>query len=76
MIRFSLPVTSAQCNIGAEKYPDSSISLNYDDEGYSQGYRLKKEGFKDLTKDDILEPCIRYNDFRSSNDGNVIGYTL
>ena len=33
-----LPVTSAQCIIGTEKYPDVGILLNYDDDDYSQGY--------------------------------------
>ena len=30
------PVTSAQCIIGIEKYPDSGILLNYDDDDYNQ----------------------------------------
>ena len=33
-----LPVTSAQCSIGTERYPDSAILLNYDDDDYSHGY--------------------------------------
>ena len=33
-----MPITSAQCVIGTEKYPDSAILLNYDDDDYSQGY--------------------------------------
>ena len=70
------PVTSAQCNIETEKYPDSAILINYNDDDYSQGYGLIKQAFKDLTKDDILEPYISDNDFRLSNDGNNIGYNL
>ena len=31
-IFFRLPVTGAQCIIPTEKYPDSSIKLNYDDD--------------------------------------------
>ena len=31
-----LPVVSAQCIIGREKYPDAGILLNYDDDDYSQ----------------------------------------
>ena len=31
-------VTSAQCLIGTEKYPDSGILLNYNDDNYKQGY--------------------------------------
>ena len=55
---YSPPVTSTQCIIGTEKYLDSAILLNYNDDDYSQGYGLKKQAFKDLTKDDILEPYI------------------
>ena len=69
-------VTSAQCIIGTEKYPDSGILLNYNDENYSQGYGQIKEAFKALTKDDILQPYISDADFRSSNDGNNIGYNI
>ena len=69
-------VTSAQCIIGTEKYPDSAILLNYNDDDYTQGYRLIKQAFKDLAKDDILEPYISDNGFRSSNDGHNIGYNL
>ena len=52
-----LAVVSAQCVIGTEKYPDTGISLNYDDDDdYSQGYHQIKEAFKALTKDEILQP--------------------
>ena len=47
-------VTSAQCIIGTEKYPDSEILLKYNDDDYSQGYGLIKQAFKELTKDDIF----------------------
>ena len=70
------PVTSAQCIIGTEKYPDSGILLNYEDDDYSQGYGQIKEAFKALTKDDLLQPYISEHDFRSSNDGNNIGYNI
>ena len=70
------PVTSAQCIIGTEKYPDSAISLNYNDDDYSQGYAQIKQAFKALTKDDVLQPYICENDFRSDNNGNNIGYNI
>ena len=38
-----LPVVSAQCVIGTEKYPDAGILLNYDDDDYSQGYHQIKK---------------------------------
>ena len=71
-----LPITSAQCIISTENYPDSAILINYDDDDYNQGYGLINEAFKVLTKDDILETYISDNDFRSSIDGNNIGYNL
>ena len=71
-----LPVVSAQCIIGTEKYPDAGILLNYDDD-YSQGYHQIKEAFRALTKDDILQPYISEADFRTSNVAvNDIGYNL
>ena len=72
-----LPVVSAQCIIGTEKYPDAGILLNYDDDDYSQGYHQIKEAFRALTKDDILQPYISEADFRRSNVAvNDIGYNL
>ena len=50
---YRLPVTSSQCVIGTEKYPDNSILLIYDDNDYSQAYGQNKEAFKAVTKDDI-----------------------
>ena len=69
-------VTSAQCIIGTEKCPDNGILLNYNDDDYSQGYGQIKEAFKALTKDNLLQPYISDGDFRSSNDGNNIGYNI
>ena len=71
-----LPVTSAQVIIGTERYPDSGILLNYDDDNYSQGYGQIKEAFRALTQDDILKPYISEDDFRSSNNANDIGYNI
>ena len=71
-----LLITSAQCNISTEKYPDSAILLNNDDDDYNQCNGLIKETFKAFTKDDILEPYISEHDFRTSNDGSKIGYNL
>ena len=38
-----LPVYSAQCIIGTEKYPDAGIILTYVDDDYSQRYAQIKE---------------------------------
>ena len=66
---------SVKCVIGTEKYPDAGILIIFDDE-FSQGYGQIKEVFRALTKDDILEPYKSDNDFRSSNNGNDVGYNL
>ena len=50
--------------------------MNYNDDEYSQGYTQIREAFRALSKDDILKPYISDNDFRSTNDGNNIGYNL
>ena len=75
-----LPVTSAQCIIGTETYLDSAISLNHHDDDYSQGYGHIQASFKCLKclllKDDILQPYITEDDYRSSNEGNKIGYNI
>ena len=72
-----LPVISAQVVIGTKRYPDSGILLIYDDDDdYSPGYGLIKEAFKALTKDDVLQPYISEDDFRSSNEGNKNGYNI
>ena len=69
------PVTSAQCILGTENYPDSAILLICDDDDdYSQGIGQIKEAFKALTKDDILQSYISDHDFRSSNNDDDIGY--
>ena len=72
-----LPVVSVQCVIGTEKYPDAGIVLNYNDDDYAQGYHQIKEAFKALTKDNISQPYISEEDFRSSNAAvNDVGYNL
>ena len=69
-----LPVVSAQCIIGTEKDPDVVISLNYDDDDYSQGYDQIKVVLRTLRKNDILQPYIsddniRFSNVRADNDG-------
>ena len=71
-----LPVISAQVVTGTERYPDTGILLRYNDDDYSQDYGQIKEAFKALTKDDILQPYISEDDFRSSNDVDNIGYNI
>ena len=69
-------VTSAECIIRTESYPDSGKFLNEDDEYYSLNYGQIKEAFRVLTIDDMLKQNISDNDFRSSNNINDIGCKL
>ena len=61
---FRLPIISAQVIIGTRKYPDGAISVNYNDDDYSQGYGQINEASEALTKDHILQPYITENDSR------------
>ena len=65
MVLFQLTITSYQCVIGTEKYPDAGIILSYDNDNYSQGYSQIKKTFKNLTKDDMLQPYRFDDDFIS-----------
>ena len=72
-----LPVASAQCITGTEKYPDALIWLNFYDDDFSQGCGQINEAFRALTKSGILQPYISDDDFRSSNvRADDVGYTL
>ena len=71
-----LPVSSVQCIIGTERYPDSAILINFDDDGYSQGHGQSKEAFGALTKNNILQPFMSEDDYRASNDGDDNGYNI
>ena len=73
---YRMPVTTAQCIIGTEKYPNSALLLNYDDDNFSQGYGQIKEAFKALTKVDILQPYLSEDNFRSNINGDNIGYNI
>ena len=66
-----LPVTSVQCITWAKSYPDAGILINYNDDDLGHGYAQIKEVFRALTKDDILQPHISKDVFRSSNAGVV-----
>ena len=68
-----LPIRSAQCFIGTDKYPDVGILSNYDDDDYSRGSGQIKEASRALTKDEIRQPYSNEDDFRSSNDGSANG---
>ena len=71
-----LPVNSAQCFIGSERYPVSAILLNFDYDDYSQGYGQIKEAFRALTKRNRLQTYISEDDYKSSSNVNDIGYKI
>ena len=64
-----MPIVSAQCIIGNEKYPDTGILLNFDDDDYSQGYHQIKEAFRALIHYIMLPNYISEDEYRSNNDG-------
>ena len=73
-----LPVNSAQCIIGLEKYPDADVSLGYDvDDDHSQGYSQIKETFRASTTKVIFQLYLSDHDFRSWNNRvDDVGYKL
>ena len=72
-----IPVVSAQCVIGTDKFADTELILNYDDDEYSHGYSQIKEVFRALTKDNILQPYISDDNSRTSNvRADDVGYSL
>ena len=73
---YRLPIVSAQCIIGNEKYPDTGISPNFNEDDYSQGYHQIKGAFRALTHDNTHQPYKIENDCRSSNAGDKKGYTI
>ena len=62
-----LPIVSAQGVIGTEKYPDAGVLIKCDNDDNSQGYTHIRKVFRASTKDDILQPYITLENFRSSN---------
>ena len=50
--------------------------MNYNDDVCSQGYGQKKEAFRALRKDNILQQYISEDDFRSSSKANDVGYNI
>ena len=61
------PVTTAQCNIGTEEYPDAAIVLNYDGNDYSQGYGQIEKVWRAPTRNEILQTVLSDQDLRSLN---------
>ena len=72
-----LLVIIARCIIGTKKHPDSGILYTYDDDDDSQAYAQIKEVLRVLTKDNVLQPYIADDDFRSAITGfNEIEYNI
>ena len=79
---YGLPLTSAQCKIGAKRYPDAAILIYLKDDIYSQRHGQNKETFRVLTKNDMLKPYISDHEVRSTSvinageDDNTVRYNL
>ena len=59
-----------------KKYPDACININHpDDENFESDQQII-EAFKCQTREDILRPHMFDRAFRSSNDGNDVGYNF
>ena len=70
-------VSSAQYMIGTEKHPDSGILLKYNHDDYSQGFaQIEDAKLLELFQKTIYSNHVSENDFRSTNEGNNIGYNL
>ena len=67
-----LPVTSARSNFGTEKNSVAATILNHNDDDYTQVYSQIKEAFRALPKNDIPQPFISDDDFRSLNTGGDV----
>ena len=50
-----------------KKHPHASMLLNYEGDDYSQGSSQIKKAFRALTKDNIPQPYISDDNFRTSN---------
>ena len=52
----TLPINSAHCKIGTEKYPDAVLKLLYGENKFRLGYGESVSFFKHIRKDYILQP--------------------
>ena len=71
-----LPIVIAQGIIGNEKYPDTGILLNFNDDDYSQRYHQIKKAFRALSHDNTLQLYISENDYKSDEMGNDVIYII
>ena len=68
------PVRSVRNIIRTEKSPDSVVLKNFDDNSYSQGCGQIEAAFRALTRDDLPKPYMSDHHFRSTKEGNDVGY--
>ena len=61
------PAMFAQYNIGTEINPDAGLNLYHAEDNYNQGKSQNVSCFKDLTKDDILQPHLSQKHFLTKN---------
>ena len=68
-------MVNAQCSIGSEKFPDTGINCNIADVKNSQSHGEIVSCFRNLAKNNILQPYITQKDYVTSNiysDGNPV----
>ena len=75
-IFFRLPVTGAQCIIGAETYSDVGIKLCNGFNDSSVGCGLIKEVFRILTIVNNLQPCLSDHDSRVEFCDNIYVFDI
>ena len=61
-----LPISSAVCKIGSEKYPDDEIECDYDRDKYDQAYYEIENFYSLKSETNILNPFIDLNKFRTN----------
>ena len=61
-----LPISSAVCKIGSEKYPDDGIECDYDRDKYDQAYSEIENFYTLHSQTDFLNPVIDLHKFRTN----------
>ena len=61
-----LPVSTAVCKIGSEKYPDDGIECDYDRDKYDQAYSEIKNFYLLKSETNLLNPFIDLHKFRTN----------
>ena len=71
---FGPRVLIAQCLIGTERYPEKCVNTEHAKHNFSQAYAELSSCFRDLSKDNFLQPYVAKDDIR--RDDNFKFYVL